>query len=123
MTYLKTARKNYTTSIVNITKLIDNIEIESDKLSKKREIFSNDVNKIRKYKCNLKKILKDGRSDRNRADHGLEDKVNSLPHKFDIKRELFFGGKLNCVNCGRLINKNFFETSEGDVSNLEIIKK
>ena len=89
MTYLKTARKNYTTSIVNITKLIDNIEIESDKLSKKREIFSNDVNKIRKYKCNLKKILKDGRSDRNRADHDLEDKVNTLLHKFDIKREVF----------------------------------
>ena len=41
--------------------------------------------------------MKDGRSDLNRADHGLEDKVNSLPYKFD---------KLNGVNCRRLIDKN-----------------
>ena len=67
---------------INIIELIDNREIEIDE-------FSNDVNKIRKYKCNFKTILKDGRSDRNRADHGLEDKVNVLLHKFDIKREVF----------------------------------
>ena len=87
LTNLKTTRRNDTTSIVTITELIDNREIEIDDLSKKREVFSNDVNKIRKHKCNLKTILKDGRSDRNRADHGLEDKVNSLLHKFDIKCE------------------------------------
>ena len=84
-------------------KLIDNREIEIDDLSNKREVFSNDVNKIRKYKCNLKIILKDGRSDRNRTDHDLEDKVNTLLHKFDMKREVFFVGKLNGVNCRRLI--------------------
>ena len=87
MTNLKTTRRNDTTSIVTITELIDNREIEIDDLSKKREVFSNDVNKIRKHKCNVKTILKDGRFDRNRVDHGLEDKVNSLLHKFDIKCE------------------------------------
>ena len=70
MTYLKNARRNDTTSIFNITDLIDNREIEIDDLSNKREVFINDVNKIRKYKCNIKLILKDGRSDRNRANHG-----------------------------------------------------
>ena len=89
MTNLKTARRSDTTSIVDISELIDNREIEIDDLSKKIEVFSNDVNKIRKHKCNLKIILKDGRSDRNRADHGLKDKVNTLLHNFDIKREVF----------------------------------
>ena len=37
---------------------------------------------IRK-KLNL--ILEEGRSNRNRVDCGLEDKINSLLHKFDIK--------------------------------------
>ena len=57
-------------------------------MSKKREVFSNGFNKIRKHKYNLKTILKDGRYDRNKADHGLEDKVNYLLHQFDIKREV-----------------------------------
>ena len=90
LTNLKTAKRNDTTSILNITESIDNREIKIDDLSKKIKAFSNDVNKSRKYKCNLKTILKDGRSDRNRADRGLEDIVNSLFHKFDIKREVFF---------------------------------
>ena len=70
LTNLKTTRRNDTTSIVTITELIDNREIEIDDLSNKREVFINDANKIRKYKCNIKLILKDGRSDRNRANHG-----------------------------------------------------
>ena len=41
-------------------------------------------------KNNLKAILKDGRYNRNRPDCGLEDKVNTLLHTFDIKREVFF---------------------------------
>ena len=86
LTSLKTTRRNDITLIGNITESIDNIEFEIDELSKKREVFSNDVNKIRKHKCNLKTMLKDGRSDRNRADIGLENKVNSLLHKFDSKR-------------------------------------
>ena len=70
--------------------------------SRKRDVFSNDVNRIRKYKNNLKLILKDERSNRNRDDLGLEDKVNTLLHRFDIKREVFSGGKLNGVNCRRV---------------------
>ena len=57
--------------------------MEIDELNRKRDIFSNDVNGIRKHKNNLKLILKDGRSNRNRPDRGLEDKVNTLLHKFD----------------------------------------
>ena len=85
---LKNVRKNDTISIVNITESVDSREIKIDDLSKKREVFSNDVNKFRKHNCNLKTILKSGHSGRNRADHGLEDKVNSLLHKFDIKPEI-----------------------------------
>ena len=74
--------------------------------------------------------MKDGRPYRNRADHDLEDKVNICFHKFDIKHEVFFGGKLNGVNCRRLmknhvdiinyINRIFIEMSKGVVSDLEI---
>ena len=46
--------------------------------------------------------MKDERSNRNRDDLGLEDKVNTLLHRFDIKREVFSGGKLNGVNCRRI---------------------
>ena len=121
LTYLKSTRINDSTSIINITELIDNREIEIDDLSKKREVFSNNVNKIRKYKCNLKTILTDGRSDQNGADHGLKDKVNSLLHNFDIKREVFFGAKGNGVNCRILMKhhidiinciNNFFHRNE-----------
>lgn len=47
--------------------------------------------------------MKDVRSNRNRADHGLEDKVNTLLNKFDKTREVFSGGELNDVNCKRLM--------------------
>ena len=63
--------------------------MEIDELSRKRYIFSNDVNRVRKHKNNLKLILQDGRSNRNRANRGLEDKINTLLHKYDIKREVF----------------------------------
>ena len=76
--------------------------------------------------------MKDGRSNRNRSDRGLEDKVNTLLHKFDIKREVFFGGKVNGVNCRRLmkyyvdiindINETYIEISKGEVSDVEISK-
>ena len=132
MTNLKTARRNDTTSIVNITESIDNREMEIDDLSQKRELFSNDVSKIGKHKCNLKTILKCGRSGRNRADHRLEDKVNSLLHKFDIKSEVFLG-KLNGVNCKILmkhhidiingINKIFIEMRKDDLSDSETTNK
>ena len=63
------------------------------KLSRKIDIFSNDVNRIRKHKNYLKLILKGG----------LEEQINALLYKYDIKREVFFDGKLNGVNCRRLM--------------------
>ena len=66
------------------------------------------------------------------ADRWLEDKINTLLHKFDIKREVFFGGKLNGVNCRRWIkhyvdiindiNEIFIEMSKGGVLDEEISK-
>ena len=70
-------------------------------------------------------ILKNGR-------YELEDKVNALLHKFDIKRESF-NSKLNGVNCRKLmkhhidiingINDTFIEVSKGDVYDFEITNK
>ena len=60
-----------------------------DELSRKRDIFSNYVNRIRKHKNNLKVIPKDGLSNRNRVDRRLEDKITTLLHKFNIKCEIF----------------------------------
>ena len=51
--------------------------------------FSNNVNRIRKHKKSLKSILKGYRCNRNKIDRGLEDKVNTLLHKFDITYEVF----------------------------------
>ena len=106
--------------------------MEIDELNRKRDIFSNDVNRIRKHKNNLKLILKDGRSNRNRADCGLEAKINTLLHKFDIKHEVFFCSKLNGDNCRRFmkhhldiingINEMCIDMSKGEVSDEDISK-
>ena len=123
LTSLKSTRRIDTILIINATESTNNREIEIDELSRERDIFSNDVNRIRKHENNIKLILKDTRSNRNRAGHGLEDKVNLLLHKFDIKRKEFFGSILNGVNCRRLmkyhvdiindINEIFIEMSKG----------
>ena len=82
-----------------------NRDFRIEALSNKREIFSNDVSKIKRYKYNFKKILKDWIKIRNRAEFGLEDKICSLLQIYHIKREAWFGGaKLNGVNCRRLMN-------------------
>ena len=86
---LKNARRNDITLIINVIDWTNNREIVIDELSRKRDIFSNGVNRIRKHKNNLKCILKDCRYNRNKIDRGFEDKVKSLLHKFDIKREVF----------------------------------
>ena len=44
---------------------------------------------IRKHKNYLKSILKGCRYKRNKIDGGLEDNINTLLHKYDIKREVF----------------------------------
>ena len=61
------------------------------------------------------------------TEFGLEDKICSLLHTYNIKREAWFGGtKLNGVNCRRLMEKNeeiinsirdiFIEKNKGTVS-------
>ena len=93
-------------------------------------MYCNDVYRIRKHKTNLKLMLKDGCFDRNRADRGLEDKINTLLHKYDIKREVCFGCKLNGFDCRRLmkyhvdiingIDEIFIKMSKDEVSDEEI---
>ena len=75
---LKNIRRNDQTSITHMTDESLNRDFRIDELNKKREIFSNDVSKIKRYKFNLKEILKDGRKFRNRAEFGLEDKICAL---------------------------------------------
>ena len=53
-------------------------------------MFSNNVNRIEQQKYYLKSILKENRRNRNKIDHGWDDKVNTLLHKYDIKHEVFF---------------------------------
>ena len=77
---LKNTRRNDTTFIINATESTNNREIEIDELIRKGDIFSNDVNRIRKHKEKFKTILEEGRSNRNRIDCGLEDKINLLLH-------------------------------------------
>ena len=60
-----------------------------DELNRKRDIFSNDFNIIRKHKHNLKSILKERRCNYNKIDRGLEEKIDMLLHKYDIKCEVF----------------------------------
>ena len=80
ITTLKNTRRNDTPLIINATKSTNNREIEIDELIRKIDTFSNDVNRIRKHKKKIKKILEEGRSNRNRIDCGLEDKINLLLH-------------------------------------------
>ena len=65
-------------------------KIEIDDLTRKIDIYSNDINRIRNHKNYLKSILKVYRCNRNKTDRELEDKINTLLHKFDIKREVFW---------------------------------
>ena len=50
--------------------------------------YSNDINRFREHKNNLKSILKEC-CNRNKTYCGLEDKINTLLYKYDIKREVF----------------------------------
>ena len=82
---LKNSGGNYSISIINPAYEINDKEFEIDDLSKKRDIFSNDINRMKKYKNNLRATLNDFRCNRNKVDRGLEDKINILLHKYDIK--------------------------------------
>ena len=48
-------------------------------------------------------MLEECHYNRNKTDNRLEDKMNTLLHNDDIKREVFLGGKLNGVNGRRLL--------------------
>ena len=61
-------------------------------LNRKREVFSNDVYNIKRYKHKLKEILKEGRKDRNRTELGLEDRMCILLQMYHIYGEAYFGG-------------------------------
>ena len=58
-------------------------KIEIDDLTRKIDIYSNDINRIRNHKNYLKSILKVYRCNRNKTDRELEDKINTLLHKDD----------------------------------------
>ena len=124
---LKDIRRNDRTPITNIPDDIINRDFIIEELSNKRERFSNDVSKIKRYNYKLKEILKDGRRQRNRAEFGLEEKICSLLQMYHIKGEAWFdGAKLNEINCRRLMDKNeeiinkirdiFIEMNKGTVS-------
>ena len=81
-----------------ITTVIDEIiqrEIKIDELSRKREIFSNYFYNIKRHQYELKKILKEGRTSRNRAEFGLEG-----------NEDWFGDAKLHGVNCRRLMDEH-----------------
>ena len=54
---LKNIRRNDQTSITNMIDLILIYEYRIDELNKQREVFSNDVSKIKRYKFEFKKIV------------------------------------------------------------------
>ena len=58
-----------------------------EELSNKREILSNNVNRIKRYKFKLKEVLKEGRRKRNRTEFGLEDKKYIHCYKCTILNE------------------------------------
>ena len=107
LSILKNDRRNDRTPITNISDDTINRDFRIEELSNKREIFSNNVSKIKRYKFTLKKILKEGRRQRNRVEFDLEEKICSLIQMYHIKREAWFNGaKLNGVYCRRLMDKN-----------------
>ena len=67
---LKNSGGNYSISIINPTYEINDKEFEIDDLSKKWDIFSNAINRMRKYKNKLKAILNEFRCNRNKVDRG-----------------------------------------------------
>ena len=85
---LKSIRRNDRIPITHISEDILNRDFRIEELSNKREIFSNNVSKIKRYKYNLKEILKDWRRIRNRAEFGSEERICVLLQMYHIKREL-----------------------------------
>ena len=84
---LTNIRRNDRTPITNISEDILNRDFRLEELSNKREIFSNDVSKIKRYKFKLNFFLKDERKIRNKVEFGLEERICSLFQMYHIKRE------------------------------------
>ena len=89
------------------------------------------MNKRKRKKFKLKEFLNDGRRIRDRTEFDVEDKICTLLQMYYIKREAWFGGgKLNGVNCRRLMDKSeeiinrirdmFIEMNKGIVSDNNI---
>ena len=59
-----------------------------DELNKKREMFRNDFNNIKRYENKLKQIIifskRNKNRNRNRAEEGLEDRIFTLLQLFHI---------------------------------------
>ena len=55
---LKTSRRNNYTLIISAIESINDREVEIYDLTRKRDLYSNDVNRIRQHKNHLKLILK-----------------------------------------------------------------
>ena len=75
-----------------MTEKIFDRDITIDEVNKKREVFSNRVTNIKKYKNKLKQIIKDSKEARNRAEYGSENIICALLKLFYIKREAWFSG-------------------------------
>ena len=84
--------RNDQTSITNMIDEILNRDYRIDELNKKREVFSNNISKIKRYNFKLKEILNDGRRFKNRTEFGIEDKIYPLLQIYYIKQEAWFGG-------------------------------
>lgn len=55
-----------------------------DELNKKREMFRNDFNNIKRYENKLKQIIIFSKRNRDRAEEGLEDRIFTLLQLFHI---------------------------------------
>ena len=90
---LKHPRRKYSTFIINTTYEINDRETKIDDLLKKRDMISNDVNMIRKYKNSSRSIMKDHRYNHNKTDHQLiknsrRNTETSISNKYENRTNL-----------------------------------
>ena len=79
--------------------------LKIDELNRKRQLFSNDLYNIKRYKYKLNEILKEDRKDKYRVEFGLKELICTLLQMHHMKREAQSdGAKLNGVNDRRLID-------------------
>ena len=93
----KNSRRNDSTLIIDAIYSINVKEFEIDDLTRKTDIYSNDINRIRNHKNYLKLILKVYRCNRNKTDRELEDKINTLLHKDDRIWSFFVANRMEKI--------------------------